>query len=358
MFQLLLLPETDTLLSMKRYVFLISVPILLFACKNDAPMVNPQKLSDANPAVMYVGSKGVNTFLFKDQFTLPVQRYQIVSSGEPALYDPVSWVLKGSFDGETWVVLDEQKDQKFCFRYQEKNYSIKIPSNYKQYLLDMCTASHDTLKLGKVFFFEDNCLSEWTDFNYPEVYFELQNPDSEGARLFRQLVQDPDEYIKYHCRKVAEILYFSAHDPMPEVTTIHYKPESHDETCGMLYRELVHAYQLEPKGIGTYSTNKEFRACVEGLADAVRAEAGFFDVRTQCKPGGHWLDGYKTTGFFLQWLTTKDPDAIRKFNQTAGKLDVWSFDKAMKAIFGNHQNIEKLWNEYQSFLMEELNEKT
>ena len=34
------------------------------------------------------------------------------------------------------------------------------------------------------------------------------------------------------------------------------------------------------------------------------------------KPGGNWMDGYRTTGFFIQWLTTKDPDAIRKFHET------------------------------------------
>ena len=88
------------------------------------------------------------------------------------------------------------------------------------------------------------------------------------------------------------------------------------ETRGVLFHELVHAYQFEPKGIGSYSTNREFWACIEGLADAVRAEAGLFDIAALRKPGGHWLDGYKTTGFFLQWLTTMNPDALREFHVT------------------------------------------
>ena len=106
------------------------------------------------------------------------------------------------------------------------------------------------------------------------------------------------------------------------------------ETRGVLFHELVHAYQFEPKGIGSYSTNKTFWACIEGLADAVRAQAGYFDMSTR-KPGGNWMDGYRTTGFFIQWLTTKDPDAIRKFHETVRDLDEWSFDKAMKRMFGD-----------------------
>ena len=112
----------------------------------------------------------------------------------------------------------------------------------------------------------------------------------------------------------------------------------------------MHAYQFEPKGIGTYSTNKEFWACIEGLADAVRAQAGYFDIAERRRPGGNWLDGYQTTGFFIQWLTTKDPDAIRKFHQSVRDLEVWSFDGAMKYIFGKNASIQGLWDEYQAFL--------
>ena len=92
-----------------------------------------------------------------------------------------------------------------------------------------------------------------------------------------------------------------------------------------------------------------FWASIEGLADAVRAQAGYFDMSTR-KPGGNWMDGYRTTGFFIQWLTTKDPDAIRKFHETARGPDEWSFDKAMKRMFGEDASIEGLWNEYQAFL--------
>ena len=56
--------------------------------------------------------------------------------------------------------------------------------------------------------------------------------------------------------------------------------------------------------------------------------------------------GYRTTGFFLQWLTTKDPDAIRKFHRTVKDLEVWSFEAAINSVFGNDTGIEEMWNEY------------
>ena len=225
---------------------------------------------------------------------------------------------------------------------------------------------------------------EWKDFVYPEVKFSCLNPETRGAKLYSQLVPDPESFIKEHCRKVAEILFYSASDPMnhvgrinyilkdydgvsakagnPEETTVYFSTRHVEksaaqsmfkldyETRGVLFHELVHAYQFEPKGIGTYSTNKEFWACIEGLADAVRAQAGYFDIAERRRPGGNWLDGYQTTGFFIQWLTTKDPDAIRKFHQSVRDLEVWSFDGAMKYIFGKNASIQGLWDEYQAFL--------
>ena len=231
--------------------------------------------------------------------------------------------------------------------------------------------------------FGDSVAPEWTDFIYPEVNFTSLNPETEGARLYSQLVPDPESFIREHCLKVAQILFWSASDPMNHVGKIKYQLKDYDgisakegtpaettvyfstkhveksasrsmfrldfETRGVLFHELVHAYQFEPKGIGTYSTNKEFWACIEGLADAVRAESGYFDMSTR-KPGGNWLDGYRTTGFFIQWLTQKDPDAIRKFHLSVRDLDIWSFDGAMKYIFGPSATIQDLWQEYQDYL--------
>lgn len=370
---------------MEKYTISLFI-FLLVSCQTEQVGVNTSKLSDNDPSTYVTGKKGINYFLFDGQFTVPIQSYKVYSTGDLPAYDPSGWTLKGTYDGKIWIVLDERKDQKFCSRFQEILCTIDQPSNYKQYLLEVSTASKDTLKIGDVLFYENNLQTAWQNFRNPSVQFTVTDPGVKGDCLYQELVQDPQAYIQYHARKVAEILYFSAGDPMPDVETIRYTLREYDgvsaksgnppaisivystkhieksageslfkldfETRGVLYHELVHGYQFEPKGIGTYSTNKEFWACIEGVADAVRAQAGYFDWNTR-KPGGHWLDGYRTTGFFLQWLTTKDPDAIRKFNRTALDLEVWSFDKAIRSIFGPTSGIEIMWNEYQAFLQKQ-----
>lgn len=108
------------------------------------------------------------------------------------------------------------------------------------------------------------------------------------------------------------------------------------ETRGVLLHELTHAYQLEPQGIGTYGTNKVNRAFIEGMADAVRVAGGGFDGPNARPRGGHYMDGYRTTGYFL-W----------KFNRSALEVVPWSFDGAVKHILGPKYNIDDLWHEYQ-----------
>lgn len=348
--------------------------------------MNVAELSDNNPTTFYKGTHKLNKVIFDIQYSIPIQSYKIYSSGQSPAHDPSDWVLKGSYDGTNWVVVDRRNDQHFCSRYQDRLYPIANPSNYKQYMLEVSAVASDTLVIGDVVFSEKNLQADWEDFRYPAVDFKVLDPHTKGAAIYADLVQDPDEYIRYHARKVAEILFYTAKDTMNNVQTIHYTLKDYEgvsaksgnppaiaieystqhieksageslykldfETRGVLYHELVHAYQFEPKGIGSYSTNKEFWACIEGMADAVRAEAGFFDWSTR-KPGGNWMDGYRTTGFFLQWLTTKDPDAIRKFHLTVRDLEVWSFDKAIKSVFGQTSGIESMWNEYQVFLTKE-----
>lgn len=366
---------------MKKYIIFVS-GFLLLACQ-DKVVINAPELVDGTPTTAYTGTCDVNKLIFDAPFDAPVQSYKIYSSGNTPEHDPACWTLKGSYDGKSWVVADERKDQSFCSRYQEKICVIGKPSNYKQYMLEATTAGGDTLSIGDVLFYDNDLLAAWSDFNYPTVNFSVINPEAKGSETYSLLVQKPEEYVQYHTQKVAEILFYSARDTMNDVQEINYTLEEYDgvsaksgnppavsivystkhiqksaeeslykldfETRGVLYHELVHAYQFEPKGIGSYSTNKEFWACIEGMADAVRSQAGLFDMATR-KPGGNWMDGYRTTGFFIQWLTTKDADAIRKFHLTVRDIDVWSFDKAIKSMFGPESSIESVWNEYQEFL--------
>ena len=362
-----------------------SLPTALLVACSTPTVHNAAELTDGNPSTSYSVS-GHKLEVLLDGFSQPMKSYKVYSSGEKPACDPQSWVLYGSKDGKNWVALDRKAEVKYCSRYQEQFGEISNSDAYTSYKFEIeggCCA--EKLAIGEISFFEENTEPQWRDFAYPKVDFQIQTPETQGEKIYRDLVQDPQAYVRYHTRKVAEILFYTAADTMNTVGQIDYFLKEYDgvsaksgnpaqtqivystkhiersaqesmykldyETRGVLYHELVHAYQFEPKGIGTYGTNKEFWACIEGLADAVRAHAGLFDFKTMRKAGGHWMDGYKTTGFFIEWLTTKDPDAIRKFHLTVRDMEKWSFEAAIQQVC--NRPIQEVWDEYQSFLKTE-----
>lgn len=225
---------------------------------------------------------------------------------------------------------------------------------------------------------------EWLPFNYPQIDFRNEAKNTKGWKIYNRIIPNPETFIQQHALEVARTLYWAASDSMPEVRKIKYSLENREgisakggnppvvsifyssrwveksedtqgddkvlyETRGVLYHELAHAYQLEPQGIGGYIQGSEFWIFIEGMADAVRYHNGFFPASDR-KPGGNWRDGYRTTGYFLEWLTAKDPDFLRKFNRTTQHIIPWSFDKALQSIFGNKVTTDTLWEEYQTFL--------
>lgn len=225
---------------------------------------------------------------------------------------------------------------------------------------------------------------QWDSFGYPAIHFSDKAEGTEGSTIYNRIIPDPVSFIQQHALWVVQTLYWLPADSIPNIENIFYTLEDVDgisakgggvpdisifyssrwvefsekdkgddqvlyETRGVLYHELTHGFQLEPQGIGGYVGGTEFWAFIEGMADAVRYQNGFFPV-TNRRPGGHWMDGYQTTGFFLQWLTCKDPDFLRKFNRTTLEIIPWSFDKAMRHVLGEQNGIEELWNEYQGFL--------
>lgn len=372
-----------------KIISLLSFFISLLLCQSNDLPIKSAELSDGNLTTCYIGAKGKNKLLIEASYNTPVLSYSIYSAGDLPKYDPSDWILKGSNDGKKWTIIDERKDQAFCSRFQPVECVIQNPAVYKQYLLEASAVEGDTLRISEIKLFDKNLLAEWENFIYPDVNFEILSPETKGAKEYEKLVQNPEQYIQYHARKVAEILFYNANDEITEVKNIKYTLEDKPgvsakgggkgniyifystrhieksakeslfkldfETRGVLYHELTHGYQYEPKGIGNYGNNKTFWACIEGIADAVRAEAGYFDMSTR-RPGGNWMDGYRTTGFFIQWLTTKDPDAIRKFHRTVRDLEVWSFDAAIKSVFGEETSIEGMWEEYQQFLINKANQ--
>lgn len=224
----------------------------------------------------------------------------------------------------------------------------------------------------------------WQAFEYPDVEFKNRAQKTEGWAIYSRLIPEPEKFIQQHALWVVQTLYWSAADPMPQIKKVKYTFEDVDgisakgggppvvnifyssrwvekihsqsgdpevlwESRGILIHELTHAYQLEPQGIGGYQSGTEYFAFIEGMADAVRADNNFFPIQTR-KSGGSWIDGYRTTGFFLQWLKCKDPDFLRKFNRSASEIIPWSFDAAMRHVLGESSGVEQMWSEYQTFL--------
>ena len=229
---------------------------------------------------------------------------------------------------------------------------------------------------------------EWKSYYPGDVDFKIESPRTTGAQIYKKIVPQPEKYIQENALRVLQTLYYSPEDEnIPKIKTIKYILNSFDgvsyksgsgsfiqinystdwieqsykgndieqvdyETRGVLYHELTHAYQLEPKGCGSYSDGGVFWAFIEGTADGVRVANGCFeqDFASNDRPrGGNWMDGYRYLGYFLYWMQiNKDENFIRKFNATANELEVWSFDAAMKLILGDKPEItmSNLWDEY------------
>lgn len=226
-------------------------------------------------------------------------------------------------------------------------------------------------------------VKKWRKYDVGEILFNDKAPQTEGSQIYNRLIPNPEEYIAGCAREVLATLYFSLKDKVTPVQTLKYTLEDREgisaksggngrvhifystrhveksykgsgdekvffETRGVLLHELTHAYQLEPQGIGTYSTNKTFWVFIEGMADAVRvANGGFYGEQDRPK-GGHYTKGYRYAGYFFVWLRDNyDPDFLRKFNLSTLDVVPWSFDGAIKHVLGEQYDIESLWHEYQ-----------
>ena len=232
--------------------------------------------------------------------------------------------------------------------------------------------------------FSQEKISDWKSFRYPEINFVNKAFGTKGGEIYNRIIPNPGEYINAAILEVVKTLYWSEKDSIPAVRKINYELRDIDgisakggsppeitifyssrwveksekdggddkilfETRGVLLHELTHGFQLEPQGIGTYGDGGEFWIFIEGMADAVRIHNGGFPQGNR-KPGGSWKDGYQRTGYFLDWLITKDPDFLRKFNRSALDIVPWGFDKAIKHVLGQHYSIDALWDEYQDYL--------
>lgn len=231
---------------------------------------------------------------------------------------------------------------------------------------------------------------QWRNYCPGHINFQITSPETKGAQIYKAIIPNPEEYITDNARRVIQTLYFSPSDSIPDVRRINYIVRDFDgisyksgdvptvqidystrwieksysekcdtlkldyETRGVIYHELTHAFQLGPQGCGEYDGKSPYWSFIEGLADAVRVACGCFeqDFASKDRPrGGNWMSGYRTTGYFLYWLSlNKDKDFIRKFNRSALEVVPWSWDAACHHILGDDEkySVENLWNEYQT----------
>lgn len=229
----------------------------------------------------------------------------------------------------------------------------------------------------------DDSPEAWKEFSLPSVHVKNPYPNETGSMLYFSIVENPENFIHIQSRKVLEQLYFTPEDEfIPKVNYLEYVLDNFDgvsycgggggmkqialsnqyvesyytengakalvqENRGVLFHELTHAFQLEPKGCGDYGSSKVFHSCIEGMADAVRTLCGGFPNASDRPKGGHYLDSYRYTGFFIVWLVkNKDKDFLRKFNLSTQHVNPWSFDGAIKYILGDKYNVDDLWTEY------------
>jgi predicted alpha-1,2-mannosidase len=59
--------------------------------------------------------------------------------------DPTSWVLKGSYDGTQWTVIDRRTDETFRWRLQTRAFAIQDPGRFGWYRLEVTKNTGDTL---------------------------------------------------------------------------------------------------------------------------------------------------------------------------------------------------------------------
>ncbi len=225
--------------------------------------------------------------------------------------------------------------------------------------------------------------TSWDDFVYPTItIIDKDHGTTEGSRLVKRIIPDLETFINDIAKGVCQTLYKDVNE-VPHFEELIFELEHREgvaykagnspritinlstkyledvyaqngdeailyEIAGVNWHELTHAYQHVPQNAGGYNGGTEFFGFIEGSADAVRILAGYHNTRSPYE-GGHWNDGYTTTGFFIEWVQKSyDQDFLYKLNQSCLTIDPWNFDEACETILG--KSVADLWNEYQWYL--------
>lgn len=231
---------------------------------------------------------------------------------------------------------------------------------------------------------------KWEQFNYPKVSLVIEAEGHEGITKYQELVKEQgyegiEDWVQHCCLVVANELYYTQEEANAmDVQEIVYKlndggalsykdgasptieigfdlnhlikfineygkDAARDEIYGVLCHEIAHGYQQVPQSAGGYQVGTEFFGFIEGTADLVRLNTGGFNPPRFPKPGGEYNSGYNITAFFYLWISKTFGDTFLKdLNKTAATYEKWSFDKAVRELFG--VPAEVLWLQYQQDL--------
>ena len=77
---------------------------------------------------------------------------------------------------------------------------------------------------------------QWRNYNPGRVHFVIENPESEGAKIYGAIVKNPDRYIADNARRVIQTLYFSPADSIPDIHDIDYVVRNFD---GISYKSCL-----------------------------------------------------------------------------------------------------------------------
>lgn len=94
----------------------------------DAPSGSDiSKIVDGDINTKFVTSHNKFYILWEGDEEIAINYYTLTSANDAPEKDPQSWTLYGSIDGKAWTRIDQQRDQVFSKRQEEKNTNVKIP---------------------------------------------------------------------------------------------------------------------------------------------------------------------------------------------------------------------------------------
>jgi hypothetical protein len=191
-----------------------------------------------------------------------------------------------------------------------------------------------------------------------------------SGKLFDQAIPDPSATLVGVSRRVCALLFRHPQD-VPVVSRIALIVESFDgvadsnndtlrvssryvqtiadqngdirgEIEGIFYFIVASVYQFSDENNAAPSW------VVTGVGDCIRYQAGFTPLSRRQR-GGNFTDGFRTTGFFLAWVSERYPGFLPDLNRSLSPTDgvVWS-SRAFETLTG--QGVDALWSAYQKTL--------